>query len=63
MTKAISLPSKLMVPEFHALSELLRVKVIKLLRDQELCVCDLCEALDVNRSKLAFHLKHSRMQI
>lgn len=57
MAKAISLPSELVVPGFHALSEPLRVKVVELLRDKELCVCDLCEALDVSQSKLSFHLK------
>ena len=42
---------------FHALSDPLRISVLELLRKQELCVCDLCEALGVNQSKLSFHLK------
>lgn len=42
---------------FHALSEPLRIKVLELLRQQELCVCDLCEALGVTQSKLSFQLK------
>ncbi|OKH15827.1 transcriptional regulator [Fischerella major NIES-592] len=42
---------------FHALSEPLRVKVLELLRNRELCVCDLCDALGVSQSKLSFHLK------
>jgi ArsR family transcriptional regulator, arsenate/arsenite/antimonite-responsive transcriptional repressor len=42
---------------FHALSEPLRLKVLELLRDQELCVCDLCATLEVTQSKLSFHLK------
>ncbi|BAY47698.1 transcriptional regulator [Scytonema sp. HK-05] len=42
---------------FHALSDPLRISVIELLRNQELCVCDLCEALEVSQSKLSFHLK------
>ncbi len=57
MAKAASLPSTLVISGFHALSEPLRIKVIDLLRDQELCVCDLCEALGVSQSKLSFHLK------
>lgn len=57
MTKTISLPSELVVAGFHALSEPLRIQVIDLLRENELCVCDLCEALDVAQSKLSFHLK------
>ncbi|MBD0263009.1 MAG: helix-turn-helix transcriptional regulator, partial [Tolypothrix sp. Co-bin9] len=31
--------------------------VIELLRQKELCVCDLCDALEVSQSKLSFHLK------
>jgi ArsR family transcriptional regulator, arsenate/arsenite/antimonite-responsive transcriptional repressor len=55
---------------FRALADPLRLKIIELLRSQELCVCELCEKLDVNQSKLSFHLKnlkdanllHSRQQ-
>ncbi|MDX2212894.1 MAG: metalloregulator ArsR/SmtB family transcription factor [Oculatellaceae cyanobacterium bins.114] len=42
---------------FHALSDPLRVKVLELLRDQELCVCELCEHFGVSQSKLSFHLR------
>ena len=42
---------------FHALSEPLRVKVLQLLKNREICVCDLCDILDVSQSKLSFHLK------
>ena len=42
---------------FRALSEPIRLRVIELLRHQELCVCELCEKLDVGQSKLSFHLK------
>ncbi|MBW4465801.1 MAG: metalloregulator ArsR/SmtB family transcription factor [Pegethrix bostrychoides GSE-TBD4-15B] len=42
---------------FHALSEPLRIKILDLLRSQELCVCDLCDALETSQSKLSFHLK------
>ncbi len=47
----------LIVAGFHALSEPLRMKILELLKEQELCVCDLCEALGVTQSKLSFHLK------
>ncbi|MBF2026232.1 MAG: winged helix-turn-helix transcriptional regulator [Oscillatoriales cyanobacterium C42_A2020_001] len=57
MTKATALPSELVIAGFHALSEPLRVKVVELLRENELCVCDLCEVLEVAQSKLSFHLK------
>jgi ArsR family transcriptional regulator, arsenate/arsenite/antimonite-responsive transcriptional repressor len=33
------------------------LQILDLLRTNELCVCDLCEALDVPQSKLSFHLK------
>ncbi|MBD2595683.1 winged helix-turn-helix transcriptional regulator [Nostoc spongiaeforme FACHB-130] len=42
---------------FHALSDPLRINVLELLRQQELCVCDLCDVLSVSQSKLSFHLK------
>ncbi|MGB3493731.1 MAG: metalloregulator ArsR/SmtB family transcription factor [Elainellaceae cyanobacterium] len=42
---------------FHALSDALRVQIIEQLREQELCVCDLCDRLNVRQSKLSFHLK------
>lgn len=57
MSKAPSVPAAIEVAGFHALSDPLRLQVLDLLRSQELCVCDLCEALEVNQSKLSFHLK------
>jgi len=45
---------------FHALSDSLRLKIVQLLQQQELCVCDLCDRLNVNQSKLSFHLKTLR---
>jgi ArsR family transcriptional regulator, arsenate/arsenite/antimonite-responsive transcriptional repressor len=42
---------------FKALSDPLRLQIIELLREQELCVCDLCDRLTVAQSKLSFHLK------
>ena len=42
---------------FRALSDPLRLQIIEILRCQELCVCELCEKLEVNQSKLSFHLK------
>ena len=42
---------------FHALSDPIRIRVLELLRTQELCVCELCEYLGVRQSKLSFHLK------
>jgi ArsR family transcriptional regulator, arsenate/arsenite/antimonite-responsive transcriptional repressor len=60
MKTSAHLPSNSVVAGFHALSEPLRVQVLDLLRDRELCVCDLCETLAVSQSKLSFHLKTLR---
>ena len=57
MASTNTLASDLIVAGFHALSDPLRIQVIELLRSQELCVCDLCEHLGANQSKLSFHLK------
>lgn len=42
---------------FQALSDPLRLKIIDILKEKELCVCELCEILEVSQSKLSFHLK------
>jgi ArsR family transcriptional regulator, arsenate/arsenite/antimonite-responsive transcriptional repressor len=42
---------------FHALSDPLRLQIVELLQQQELCVCELCDRLSVPQSKLSFHLK------
>lgn len=47
----------LIIAGFHAFSDPLRLKTLELLRESELCVCDLCDALNVPQSKLSFHLK------
>lgn len=57
MSKQSTLASNLVAAGFHALSEPLRLQVLDLLRTQELCVCDLCEVLNLPQSKLSFHLK------
>jgi ArsR family transcriptional regulator len=49
--------TNLIISGFHAMSEHLRLQVIELLRERELCVCELCEILEVSQSKLSFHLK------
>ena len=52
-----ALTQPLIASGFHALSEPLRIRLLELLRSQELCVCELCEILEVSQSKLSFHLK------
>lgn len=49
--------SDLITSGFHALSEPIRIQVLELLRERELCVCELCEIMDISQSKLSFHLK------
>jgi ArsR family transcriptional regulator len=60
MTEAIALTPAQILAGFHALSEPLRLQVIDALRTQEMCVCDLCDVLEVSQSKLSFHLKALR---
>jgi ArsR family transcriptional regulator len=55
-TPATNIPH-LIAAGFYALCDPLIISVLELLRQQELCVCDLCKALGVNQSKLSFHLK------
>ncbi|MBD2355738.1 winged helix-turn-helix transcriptional regulator [Tolypothrix sp. FACHB-123] len=57
MDSLTTLTSEAIAAGFHALSEPLRIQVLELLREQELCVCDLCATLGVTQSKLSFHLK------
>jgi ArsR family transcriptional regulator len=54
-TSAIALNKT--ISGFHALAEPLRIQVLELLREREICVCELCEYLGVAQSKLSFHLK------
>ena len=60
MTKTDTMQSSSVAASFHALADPLRLQVVELLKDQELCVCDLCERLSVSQSKLSFHLKTLR---
>jgi ArsR family transcriptional regulator len=41
---------------FKALSEEIRLRIIKLLEHGELCVCDIVAALDMIQPKVSFHL-------
>jgi ArsR family transcriptional regulator len=45
---------------FQALSDPIRLQVLTLLENQEQCVCDLCDQLNISQSKLSFHLKRLR---
>lgn len=52
-----SLTQETMVSGFHALADPIRMHILDHLRSHELCVAELCEALEINQSKLSFHLK------
>ncbi len=43
--------------KFKALAHPLRLQIILFLRDGEKCVCELCSALDLQQSKISYHLK------
>jgi ArsR family transcriptional regulator, arsenate/arsenite/antimonite-responsive transcriptional repressor len=45
-----------MLKIFKALSEETRLRVLKLLEQGELCVCDIVAALDMVQPKVSFHL-------
>ena len=48
---------KSLLSSFDALSDPLRLRIVELLRSQELCVGELRSQLDVSPSKISFHLK------
>jgi ArsR family transcriptional regulator len=45
-----------LVAIFKALSDETRIRVIKLLEEGELCVCDITAVLDMSQPKVSFHL-------
>ena len=47
----------ILLSSFNPLSEPLRLRILELLRSQELYVCELREQLDMSPSKISFHLK------
>ncbi|MEM8505013.1 MAG: metalloregulator ArsR/SmtB family transcription factor [Cyanobacteria bacterium P01_D01_bin.1] len=49
-----------LLPLFQAFSDGYRIQVIELLREQELCACDIANHLGITQSKLSFHLKTLR---
>lgn len=48
------------LPCFRALSDPIRLNIVKLLKKQEMCVCDICDMLQIKQPKLSFHLKALR---
>ena len=45
---------------FRAFADPTRLRLLNLLREHELCVCDLCEALDEIQPKVSRHLAYFR---
>ncbi len=45
-----------LVTIFKALADETRLRILKLLDDRELCVCDLVEALNTIQPRISFHL-------
>lgn len=41
---------------YHALSDVIRLRILKLLENGELCVCDLVAALDMSQPRISFHI-------
>jgi ArsR family transcriptional regulator len=48
---------RFVLPGFKALADPTRLQLVELLRHQEMCVCDLCDRIQIAQSKLSFHLK------
>lgn len=42
---------------FHALSDVTRLQILEMLSHRDRCVCELQQVLDVEQSRLSFHLK------
>ena len=57
MATATSVNSERAAELFHALSDPIRVEVVSLLLDGERCVCDLMDDLELQQSRLSWHLK------
>jgi ArsR family transcriptional regulator len=49
-------PMKKIANIFKALSDDTRLRVIKLLQDRELCVCELMQVLDMSQPRISRHL-------
>lgn len=64
MKKFISVETDMSLPNLVAMgkafSEPVRVRIIALLKGGELCVCELCDVLELPQSSLSTHLQHLR---
>ncbi|MEL7655707.1 MAG: metalloregulator ArsR/SmtB family transcription factor [Bacillota bacterium] len=49
-----------LVEEFKALGDKTRLRIISLIRNQELCVCDLTEVLEISQPGVSQHMRRLR---
>lgn len=42
--------------KFHALADELRLRMIAMLQEGELCICEIMKALEMGQSKISFHM-------
>lgn len=56
-TLAVETDAEAAIETFKALTDPIRVSVLRLLAERDLCVCVLVEVLDVEYSNLSYHLK------
>jgi ArsR family transcriptional regulator len=57
MTTAVHVDAERAAALFHALADPIRVEVVSLLLGGERCVCDLMDDLDLQQSRLSWHLR------
>ncbi|NJL49211.1 MAG: winged helix-turn-helix transcriptional regulator [Leptolyngbyaceae cyanobacterium SM2_5_2] len=57
MTTSTQIQAGAVIAKFKALADPFRFEVVELLQQQEMCVCDLRDRMDIAQSKLSFHLK------
>ncbi len=57
MSISTQVQASTVIAKFKALADPFRFEVVELLQQQEMCVCDLRDRMDIAQSKLSFHLK------
>jgi ArsR family transcriptional regulator len=57
MATAVRLDTARAAALFHALSDPIRLDVVRMLLDGERCVCELMDDLEMAQSRLSWHLK------
>jgi ArsR family transcriptional regulator len=60
MPTSTQIRASAVIAKFKALADPFRFEVVELLQQQEMCVCDLRDRMEIAQSKLSFHLKTLR---